>query len=161
MTRYVFVIFVSFVSFVSASFVPPFGPWSRLNNAQPILSPRGDGFEAAGVFNPAVIKVGDRFVMLYRAQDRQGISRIGSATSHDGVTFTRDERRCSRPKRNTKRVEASKILGSSRSTAPTTSLTPRTTARTRSLRSPPRATCAAGNAVASSFPPTASQRPQN
>lgn len=69
---------------------PTFGPWVRLNNGQPILSPRGDGFEARGVFNPSVVKVGGRFVMLYRAQDRQGVSRLGYATSVDGISFTRD-----------------------------------------------------------------------
>ena len=73
-----------------SAYQPRLGPFVRLNESQPILSPRGDGFEAAGVFNPAVVKDGDRFVMLYRAQDKQGISRLGYATSTDGVTFTRD-----------------------------------------------------------------------
>ncbi len=68
----------------------PFGPWVRLNDSQPILSPSGTGFEARGVFNPAVVKDGDRFVMLYRAQDTKGISRLGYASSMDGVRFTRD-----------------------------------------------------------------------
>ena len=71
-------------------YTPPFGTWMRLNDGRPILSPRGTGFEARGVFNPAVVKDGDRFVMLYRAQDAKGISRLGYATSTDGVTFTRD-----------------------------------------------------------------------
>src|SRR5687768_13379224 len=69
---------------------PPFGPWVRLNDGRPILSPHGTGFEARGVFNPAVVKHGDRFVMLYRAQDAKGISRLGYATSTDGVAFTRE-----------------------------------------------------------------------
>lgn len=72
-----------------APFVPPFGAWTRLNADRPILAPQGDGFEAAGVFNPAVIRDGDRYVMLYRAQDAKGISRLGRATSADGVRFTR------------------------------------------------------------------------
>ncbi len=70
--------------------VPAFQPWRRLNDGQPILSPRGDGFEARGVFNPAVTMVGARMAMLYRAQDAQGISRLGYASSADGVTFVRD-----------------------------------------------------------------------
>lgn len=73
-----------------AGYAPALGPWTRLNEGRPILAPRGDGFEAAGVFNPAVVKAGDRFVMLYRAQDARGISRLGYATSEDGVRFTRD-----------------------------------------------------------------------
>jgi predicted GH43/DUF377 family glycosyl hydrolase len=75
------------------SYDPQLRPWVRLNHGGPILSPRRDapdGFEAAGVFNPAVVKQGSRYVMLYRAQDAHGISRLGYATSADGITFTRD-----------------------------------------------------------------------
>ena len=36
----------------------------------PIISPRGDGWESAGTFNPAVIVRNDKIVMLYRAQDK-------------------------------------------------------------------------------------------
>lgn len=73
-----------------AAYAPPFKSWVRLNEGRPILSPRGAGFEAAGTFNPAVIRAGNRYVMLYRAQDSKGISRLGYASSTDGVTFTRD-----------------------------------------------------------------------
>jgi predicted GH43/DUF377 family glycosyl hydrolase len=72
----------------SSHYRPPFGRWQRLS-ATPILSPRGSGFESAGVFNPAVVKDGNQFVMLYRAQDRFGTSRLGYAASDDGVHFTR------------------------------------------------------------------------
>ena len=67
---------------------PPFGGLHRLSNA-PIIAPRGEGWEAAGTFNPAVVVRGDRIVMLYRAQDRQGISRLGYAESEDGLHFKR------------------------------------------------------------------------
>jgi predicted GH43/DUF377 family glycosyl hydrolase len=63
-------------------------PFQRIST-QPILGPQGDGFESAGVFNPAVIMQNGRFVMLYRAQDRNGTSRLGYASSNDGVHFTR------------------------------------------------------------------------
>jgi predicted GH43/DUF377 family glycosyl hydrolase len=68
----------------------PFGEWTRLNDARPILTPGGAGFEARGVFNPAVVRDGNRFVMLYRAQDAGGTSTIGLATSQDGIRFVRD-----------------------------------------------------------------------
>ena len=68
--------------------VLPFGAWQRLS-PDPILGPRGDGFESAGVFNPAVIVKDGQIVMLYRAQDRNGTSRLGYASSSDGVHFTR------------------------------------------------------------------------
>jgi predicted GH43/DUF377 family glycosyl hydrolase len=69
---------------------PPFGAWSRLHAGEPILKPRGAGFEAKGVFNPAVVRDGDRYVMLYRAQDAKGTSRLGIATSRDGIAFLRE-----------------------------------------------------------------------
>jgi predicted GH43/DUF377 family glycosyl hydrolase len=74
----------------SGAFVPPFGPWTRLHGGEPILVPRGRGFEAAGVFNPAVIRDGERYVMLYRAQDAKGTSRLGMAASRDGIHFARE-----------------------------------------------------------------------
>jgi predicted GH43/DUF377 family glycosyl hydrolase len=66
----------------------PFGTWRRAAPA-PVLGPRGDGWEAGGTFNPAVILLDDQIVMLYRAQDRSGTSRLGMATSSDGLRFTR------------------------------------------------------------------------
>jgi len=66
----------------------PFGPWRRISGT-PILSPRGNGWESAGTFNPAVAVRGDKIVMLYRAQDKQGTSRLGYAESADGIHFTR------------------------------------------------------------------------
>jgi predicted GH43/DUF377 family glycosyl hydrolase len=66
----------------------PFGEWQRLS-AAPVIAPRGDGWEAAGTFNPGVIVHEGRIVMLYRAQDRNGISRLGYASSTDGINFER------------------------------------------------------------------------
>lgn len=61
----------------------------RRLSARPILSPTGSGWESAGTFNPAVIRRGAKIVMLYRAQDANGTSRIGYAESVDGIRFTR------------------------------------------------------------------------
>jgi beta-1,2-mannosidase len=66
----------------------PFGTWKRVSN-DPVLTPQGDGWESAGAFNPAVVVHDGRIVMLYRAQDRNGTSRLGYATSADGIRFTR------------------------------------------------------------------------
>ena len=86
------------VAFATASatatptpYAPPFGAWTRLNGGAPILQPRGTGFEARGAFNPAVVRHDSRFVMLYRAQDANGVSTLGRATSHDGVLFVRED----------------------------------------------------------------------
>ena len=70
----------------------PFGAWRRLSEV-PVIAPRGTGWEAAGTFNPAVLVEksvgGNKIVMLYRAQDKRGTSRLGYAESTDGVHFTR------------------------------------------------------------------------
>jgi predicted GH43/DUF377 family glycosyl hydrolase len=66
----------------------PFGAWKRLSET-PVISPQGDGWESAGTFNPSVILRDGKIVMLYRAQDKSGTSRLGYAESTDGVHFTR------------------------------------------------------------------------
>jgi predicted GH43/DUF377 family glycosyl hydrolase len=62
--------------------------WGRFSD-QPIIAPLGDGWESAGTFNPAVVKYEGKFVMLYRAQDTNGTSRLGYAESADGIHFNR------------------------------------------------------------------------
>jgi hypothetical protein len=66
----------------------PFGTWERVSD-QPIISPQGNGFESAGIFNPAVVKYDGKFVMLCRAQDSHGKPSLGYATSDDGVHSVR------------------------------------------------------------------------
>ena len=66
----------------------PFGAWHRVSDS-PVIAPRGNGWESAGTFNPAVVIRGDKIVMLYRAQDKQGTSRLGYAESADGIHFNR------------------------------------------------------------------------
>jgi predicted GH43/DUF377 family glycosyl hydrolase len=67
---------------------PVFRAWSRLSET-PIIAPQGNGWEAAGTFNPAVVARDGKIIMLYRAQDRAETSRLGYAESTDGVHFTR------------------------------------------------------------------------
>ncbi len=90
----------AFLAFAAQTHDLPFGPWKRASN-EPILSPQGATWESAGTFNPAVTfapfteRWGEglfpriRFVMLYRAQDASGTSRLGYAESTDGIHFTR------------------------------------------------------------------------
>jgi predicted GH43/DUF377 family glycosyl hydrolase len=73
----------------------PFTAWKRASDT-PILAPQDNDWESAGTFNPAVIFVheksgaeGGKFVMLYRAQDKAGTSRLGYAESTNGIHFTR------------------------------------------------------------------------
>src|SRR4030095_9716455 len=84
----IFVLFLSVAAFATDRFTPPFGDWQRLFS-EPILYPRGEGFESAGVLNPAILKRGREVIMIYRAQDKSGTSRLGYASSSDGVHFIR------------------------------------------------------------------------
>ena len=56
----------------------------------PILTPRGEGFESHNVFNPAAINLNGSIYILFRAMDKANTSTIGLAISKDGVTI--DER---------------------------------------------------------------------
>jgi predicted GH43/DUF377 family glycosyl hydrolase len=86
------IVSIAIVSLAALAVSVPQAPvqrWERLNQGNPIMGPRGDGFESAGVFNPAVVKEDGKFVMLYRAQDKGGTSRLGYARSTDGIHFIR------------------------------------------------------------------------
>jgi predicted GH43/DUF377 family glycosyl hydrolase len=65
-----------------------FAEWHRVGG-DPVIAPRGEGWESAGTFNPAVVQHAGKFVMLYRAQDAKGTSRLGYADSADGIHFER------------------------------------------------------------------------
>ena len=56
----------------------------------PIVEPRPYFWESQAVFNPAAISSGGRVHLFYRALGEDGISRIGYASSKDGINF--DER---------------------------------------------------------------------
>jgi predicted GH43/DUF377 family glycosyl hydrolase len=54
---------------------------------EPILGPRPGKFDDAGAFNPTAALDNGRTILLYRGQDKHGISRVGYAKSDDGVHF--------------------------------------------------------------------------
>jgi len=76
-------------------------PFSKLDSVNPVLKP-GDlkffcpvqqkeiKWEAKNVYNPAVVIKNDTLMMLYRAQDSAGCSRIGLAKTVDGIHFIRN-----------------------------------------------------------------------
>jgi len=76
------------LALLAASQDQGFRDWKRVSET-PILSPSESGIESSGTFNPAVIRRGDKFVMLYRAQDAAGTSRLGYAESTNGVHFVK------------------------------------------------------------------------
>ena len=83
------------------------GPFARPNNAQPVIRPnpasvfecpmrkRPIQWEAKHTFNPAAIVKDGKVYVLYRAEDNNGAgiggytSRLGLASSDDGIHFTR------------------------------------------------------------------------
>jgi predicted GH43/DUF377 family glycosyl hydrolase len=81
------VVFLATLLLASTTIQTLFG-WHRASS-HPVITPHGDSWESAGTFNPAVIIHQGKFVMLYRAQDKNGTSRLGYAESGDGIHFTR------------------------------------------------------------------------
>jgi len=81
-------IWLAFLLLSPAAPSPPFASLHRLSN-HPILSPEGTTWQSAGTFNPAVVLYNGKFVILYRAQDKNGTSHLGYAESSDGLHFTR------------------------------------------------------------------------
>lgn len=70
----------------------PAGPARTFTRAteNPILRPRGDGYESRSVFNAAAIDLDGSVHLLYRAMDGVNTSTLGYARSADGIHI--DER---------------------------------------------------------------------
>lgn len=70
----------------------PVGVVKRLSE-QPILEPSStDSFRNAGAFNPTAVEIDGITLLLFRAQDKAGISSVGKATSTDGLSFRVDSK---------------------------------------------------------------------
>ncbi len=64
-------------------------PELKRSTQNPILQPNTNNFwESQGVLNPGVVLSGGRVHLFYRAMGDDGVSRIGYASSSDGVNFT-------------------------------------------------------------------------
>lgn len=57
-------------------------------HGNPVLVSRTHDWEAGGVMNPAAVDAGGRVHLFYRAVGGDGVSRIGYASSGDGMHFT-------------------------------------------------------------------------
>lgn len=79
---------IAFANRSEHSITLPFSAWTRTSET-PIIFPQGATWESAGTFNPAVVLYKGKIVMLYRAQDAAGTSRLGYAESKDGIHFAR------------------------------------------------------------------------
>lgn len=59
---------------------------------KPVLLPRAGKFDDAGAYNPTALKVRDKYVLIYRGQNKEGTSFLGYASSNDGVHFIRKDK---------------------------------------------------------------------
>lgn len=66
----------------------PLGPFTPYAG-NPVMRPRGEGWESANVYNAAATVVGQRVALLYRAHAADLVSHIGLAWSDDGFAFER------------------------------------------------------------------------
>lgn len=78
-----------------------FGHFEKADSINPILNPSSKltfecpiskkemAWEERNVLNPSAVVKGDSVYMFYRAQDKDGTSRIGLAVSSDGLHFTK------------------------------------------------------------------------
>jgi predicted GH43/DUF377 family glycosyl hydrolase len=72
---------------------PPFFENEFVKDNGPVLTPSASGFDSYAAYNPAVAYRDNTFYMFYRAQSLSGdtsISRIGMATSTNGINWTKD-----------------------------------------------------------------------
>jgi predicted GH43/DUF377 family glycosyl hydrolase len=70
------------------------------SSANPILTPQPDvAWCSQKVYNPAVTYDGETYTMLFRAVGNDWISRLGFATSLDGVSFTASAEPIMKPQR--------------------------------------------------------------
>jgi beta-1,2-mannosidase len=77
------------------------GPFRKDDGANPILGPSPNAsfscpirratvrWEELAIYNPAAVVRDGQVLLVYRAQDKDGTSRLGLATSRDGVRFAR------------------------------------------------------------------------
>lgn len=63
----------------------------RLHPTEPLLKPRDLAWQKNGILNPGVTIYNGRIVLLFRAVGADHVSRLGVATSGDGVRFDSSE----------------------------------------------------------------------
>src|SRR5260221_2038539 len=79
-------VFTAVAAMAAPPLASPFKTWTRLA-PDPVVSPRGDGFESAGTFKPPGFKKDGEVVILYLPPERQGTSIPGAVPSPDGGHF--------------------------------------------------------------------------
>src|SRR5258706_15066173 len=81
-------VFTAVAAMAAPPLASPFKTWTRLA-PDPVVSPRGDGFESAGKFKPPVIKKDGGVVIIFRAPEPKGTLSLGYVPSRGGGHFAR------------------------------------------------------------------------
>ena len=90
-------------------------PFAKADAANPILQPTADSefdcpiegrvrWEESHVFNPAAVVRDGKVWILYRAQGKSGVSRLGLASSTDGLRFVRHPKPVVYPNNDAQRI---------------------------------------------------------
>jgi predicted GH43/DUF377 family glycosyl hydrolase len=79
-------LFVLLVACLGADSGAPVRISVQWQSPAPLVSPAA-GLGSAGIFNPAAVLFNGKTILLYREQDSAGTSRIGYASSDDGLHF--------------------------------------------------------------------------
>src|SRR5258707_13333929 len=79
-------VFTAVAAMAAPPLASPFKTWTRLA-PDPVVSPRGDGFESAGKIHPPGLKKERGRVMRYRAHGPKGASYRCYATGRAGGPF--------------------------------------------------------------------------
>ena len=85
---YIGVFSVLFAAWLAA--LPAITIRARRLSDQPVLRPAAPPWMQAGAFNPAAVMIDGKTILLFRARDAHGTSRIGYAESADGLHFKID-----------------------------------------------------------------------
>lgn len=78
-----------FARALAAATLLSLGFYAQRVSDEPVLKPGAGGtaWTSFGLFNPSAIQIGNKTVLLFRAQDEKHTSRIGYAESEDGLHF--------------------------------------------------------------------------
>ena len=87
---YIGIIFAFFAALLAAP--PAVTIHAERLSDEPVLRPAAPPWMEAGAFNAAAVMVNGKTVLLFRARDARGTSRIGYAESADGLHFKIDPR---------------------------------------------------------------------
>jgi predicted GH43/DUF377 family glycosyl hydrolase len=83
------VAYVNLKDLISSMYIETTNEWKfKRGLTNPIISPKGNGWEAKATFNPAAIYLKNKIHILYRTLSNDDTSYVGYASSNDGFSIT-------------------------------------------------------------------------